>query len=73
LAGLIAVYNYNENKSSDTTIFYLIRGMRMLQHRGKAYWKLMIGDNVIENQGSIPSDDVLFASIKRKSYLDSVQ
>jgi amidophosphoribosyltransferase len=66
LAGLIAVYNYNGNKSSDTTIFYLIRGMRMLQHRGKAYWKLMIGDNVIENQGSIPSDDVLLASIKKK-------
>jgi len=66
LAGLIAVYNYNGNKSSDTTIFYLIRGMRMLQHRGKAYCKLMIGDNVIENQGSIPSDDVLLASIKKK-------
>jgi len=47
-------------------MFYLIRGMRMLQHRGKAYWKLMIGDNVIENQGSIPSDDVLLASIKKK-------
>ena len=66
MAGLIAVYNYNENKSSDTTIFYLIRGMKMLQHRGKAYWKLIMGDDVIENQGSIPTDDVLLAFIKKK-------
>jgi amidophosphoribosyltransferase len=66
LAGIVAIYNYGHEKSSETVIFYLINAMRMLQHRGKAYWKIMMGNKVIENEGSIPSDDILSTCIKKK-------
>ena len=33
--------------------------MRMLQHRGKAYWKIAIGNGVAEREGSLPSDDII--------------
>ena len=31
--------------------------MRMLQHRGKAYWKMTTGDFVFDGDGSFPRDD----------------
>ncbi|MFZ0511710.1 MAG: hypothetical protein WAM14_08900, partial [Candidatus Nitrosopolaris sp.] len=29
----------------------------MLQHRGKAYWKMVVANKVISGEGSLPSDD----------------
>jgi len=29
----------------------------MLQHRGKAYWKMVVGKKAISGEGSVPSDD----------------
>lgn len=31
--------------------------MRMLQHRGKAYWKMAVAKKAISGEGSLPSDD----------------
>lgn len=31
--------------------------MRMLQHRGKAYWKIVVAKKAISGEGSLPSDD----------------
>jgi len=31
--------------------------MRMLQHRGKAYWKMVIGSKAISGEGSVPPDE----------------
>jgi amidophosphoribosyltransferase len=45
--------------------------MRMVQHRGKAYWKMMIGERVLESKGSIPSNDVLARLIKKKKIIGS--
>jgi len=72
LAGIAAIYNFGENKNSQQVLSYLITGMRMLQHRGKAYWKIMIGNNVIENKGSIPPDDILATTIKKQKITVSV-
>jgi len=33
--------------------------MRMLQHRGKAYWKMMIGNAATGAEGSLPADDAI--------------
>ncbi|MDP9197508.1 MAG: hypothetical protein M3O24_02980 [Thermoproteota archaeon] len=36
---------------------YFLQSMRMLQHRGKAYWKMITGDIVLDGDGSFPGDD----------------
>jgi amidophosphoribosyltransferase len=33
--------------------------MRMLQHRGKAYWKLITNNSAVDGDGSFPTDDYL--------------
>jgi len=33
--------------------------MRMLQHRGKAYWKMMVGNAATGAEGWLPSDDAI--------------
>jgi amidophosphoribosyltransferase len=38
---------------------YLVQSMRMLQHRGKAYWKLITDSSTAEGDGSFPADDYL--------------
>jgi amidophosphoribosyltransferase len=58
LAGIVAVYNLGVD-SSKNAIYYLAHSMRMLQHRGKAYWKIAIGNGVAEREGSLPSDDII--------------
>jgi len=43
----------------------------MVQHRGKAYWKMMVGERVLESEGSIPSNEVLSRLIKKKKLIGS--
>ncbi|MFL6338357.1 MAG: hypothetical protein ACJ718_04485, partial [Nitrososphaeraceae archaeon] len=57
MAGIVAIYNLVAGTNSNTIIHYLARSMQMLQHRGKAYWKMVIGNGVIGREGSLPSDD----------------
>jgi amidophosphoribosyltransferase len=33
--------------------------MRMLQHRGKAYWKVIVGDRLAAKEGSLPPHEVI--------------
>jgi amidophosphoribosyltransferase len=33
--------------------------MRLLQHRGKAYWKMIVGNNALAKEGSLPTDEIL--------------
>jgi len=40
--------------------------MRMLQHRGKAYWKVSIGNNSVDGEGSLPSDDNILKIVQRE-------
>jgi amidophosphoribosyltransferase len=72
LAGIVAIYNFDiKRKSSNDLIFYLVSAMRMLQHRGKAYWKMMIGEKVLENEGSLPPNHILLRLIKKENLIGS--
>jgi amidophosphoribosyltransferase len=43
--------------------------MRMLQHRGKAYWKMMVGEATAGAEGSLPADEtILRIAQKEKLY-----
>lgn len=33
--------------------------MRMLQHRGKAYWKMIVGEGAAAAEGSLPTDEMI--------------
>jgi amidophosphoribosyltransferase len=55
LAGLVAI-NITDVGGSDI-LYLLSHCMRMLQHRGKAYWKVVVGKKAIGGEGSVPSDD----------------
>lgn len=51
-------------KSNRKVVYVLAHSMRMLQHRGKAYWKISSNDKFIDGQGSLPSDDILLKSVE---------
>src|SRR5207237_7036407 len=55
LAGLVAI-NTTDVGGSDI-VYLLSHCIRMLQHRGKAYWKMVVGKKAISGEGSVPSDD----------------
>src|SRR5262249_22540667 len=55
LAGIVAISTTNVTGMS--LVCLLSHCMRMLQHRGKAYWKMAIGKRAINGEGSLPSDD----------------
>ena len=38
-------------------VYYLSHSMRMLQHRGKAYWKMIVGKGVAGREGSLLPDE----------------
>ena len=42
MAGIVAIYNHGSEPNKAVN-YYLAHAMRMLQHRGKAYWKIMVG------------------------------
>ena len=53
LAGIVAVSDA-ETRRAKNVVYFLAHCMRMLQHRGKAYWKIMVGRNVAEGDGPLP-------------------
>ena len=55
MAGIIAICNYNENYEKEKLIYQIFRGMQLLQHRGKAFWKINSGKFDIEGYGALPS------------------
>ena len=59
MAGIVALSLNDQTKSSRSTVYYLAHAMRVLQHRGKAYWKMMVGLRSASSEGSLPPDDLL--------------
>ena len=49
MAGIVAIYNLEEKKSN--IVYLLAHSMRRLQHRGKAYWKIMVGQKSGAKEG----------------------
>lgn len=61
MAGLVAICSQDVPESkSNNVIFYLVDAMRMLQHRGKAYWKMIIGNGSAAAEGSLPDSKTIF-------------
>src|SRR5919198_545606 len=57
MAGIVAIYSQSSN--SKNIIYYLAHSMRMLQHRGKAYWKMIVGKGAAAAEGSLPTDETI--------------
>lgn len=57
MAGIVAIYSHGANNKN--IIYYLAHSMRMLQHRGKAYWKMMVGNSSTGAEGWLPADDAV--------------
>jgi len=69
LAGIVAIYSHAALESkSNNVIYYLVDAMRMLQHRGKAYWKMMVGNGSAGAEGSLP-DSKAILNIAQKEKL----
>lgn len=47
-------------------MYYLTHAMRMLQHRGKAYWKIMVGSSSAGAEGYLPSDDAILRTAHKQ-------
>src|ERR671923_2447819 len=57
MAGIVAIYSQSSN--SKNIIYYLAHSMRRLQHRGKAYWKMIVGKGAAAAEGSLPIDETI--------------
>jgi amidophosphoribosyltransferase len=66
MAGIVAIYNLEEKKTN--IVYLLAHSMRTLQHRGKAYWKMMVGQRSAAKEGSLPPDQEV-AKIARQKKL----
>ncbi|MER3407472.1 MAG: hypothetical protein C4292_01295 [Nitrososphaera sp.] len=73
MAGIVAIYNHglepannNSSKNAAVAVYYLAHAMRMLQHRGKAYWKMMVGSGSAGTEGSLPSDEAILKMASRE-------
>ncbi|HET7149373.1 MAG TPA: hypothetical protein VFI73_12860 [Candidatus Nitrosopolaris sp.] len=56
MAGIVAINTTNASVSNNL-LYLLSHCMRMLQHRGKAYWKIIVSKKGIGGEGSLPFDD----------------
>lgn len=59
MAGIVAVSDAETGRAKNVA-YLLAHCMRMLQHRGKAYWKIMVGKNFAEADGPLPYEQRLF-------------
>ena len=58
MAGIVAICSHAAGPKNNV-IYYLAHSMRMLQHRGKAYWKMIVGGAAAGAEGWLPSDDAI--------------
>jgi amidophosphoribosyltransferase len=66
VAGIVAICNLVAETNSNIVTHYLAHSMQMLQHRGKAYWKMVIGNGIIGREGSLPPDDDILKMVQEK-------
>jgi amidophosphoribosyltransferase len=67
VAGIVAVYSLIADRNKNIIIHYLAHSMQMLQHRGKAYWKMVIGNRAVGREGSLPSDNEILKMAQEQS------
>jgi amidophosphoribosyltransferase len=66
VAGIIAICNFNKEFEKEKLIYNVFRGMQLLQHRGKAFWKINSGQFNIEGYGVISSFNTINKMIKKQ-------
>ncbi len=54
MAGIFAIANYTADR--EILVSYFINSLQMLQHRGKAYWKIIMDNLVSSGIGPFPGD-----------------
>ena len=59
MAGIVALNCMQSTEDNHSIIELLAHSMRLLQHRGKAYWKMIVGNNALAKEGSLPTDEIL--------------
>jgi amidophosphoribosyltransferase len=53
----------DENVNDEKIIYQVFRGMQLLQHRGKAVWKISSGKFEVSGYGSLPTFDTIHGKI----------
>lgn len=70
MGGIIAACNLEDACNKETLIYQVYKGMQLLQHRGKAFWKINSGKFEIHGYGSLPTFDIIYEKIlKQKNNL----
>jgi amidophosphoribosyltransferase len=67
LAGIFAITNNTTDR--EALISYFINSLQMLQHRGKAYWKIIIDNLVSSGIGPFPADGSILKLVDNNSNL----
>lgn len=65
MAGIVAIYSHGA-ESKKAVLYLLAHAMRLLQHRGKAHWKMMVGNGSADADGSLPSDETMLKIAQRE-------
>jgi amidophosphoribosyltransferase len=68
MAGIVAIYSHG-TESNKAVVYLLAHAMRMLQHRGKAHWKMMVGNGAAGADGSLPSDEAIIKTAQKEKLL----
>lgn len=66
MAGIVAVSDAETTRAKNV-VYILAHCMRMLQHRGKAYWKIMVGKNIAEGDGPLPYEEKIFRIVSESN------
>ena len=67
MAGIFAITNYTADR--EILASYFINSLQMLQHRGKAYWKIIIDNLVSSGIGPFPAESSIPKSVNENSNL----
>ena len=66
MGGIIALCRTSDNNiNAEKSVYQVFRGMQLLQHRGKAYWKISAGKFEINNFGSLPSFEIIHGHVSK--------
>jgi amidophosphoribosyltransferase len=66
VAGIIAICSINEKYEKEKLIYNIFRGMQLLQHRGKAFWKISSGQFYMEGYGALPPFNPIEEEIQKQ-------
>lgn len=65
MGGIIAACRMTDEINNEKSIYQVFRGMQLLQHRGKAYWKISSGKFEVSGYGSLPAFDLIHDQVVR--------